>query len=201
MEFDSFLSAISGAVIGGVLTGYFTLKATNKTYEHQKAHIKESEEQLIKGLLQSIHDEIETVFERYQDTMGTRIELLKMGEALAFYYPLVSDFFSVYNGNSFLIGRIPDNDLRKKIIKTYTLAKGMTDSFRLNNDLVGKWEFAEKLFAESQSETHKRQAIAHYHALVEYAATLKEMHHILKSEAHSLLRELRKAGVLDERNN
>ncbi|MGL4381893.1 MAG: hypothetical protein ACRCTB_12650 [Vibrio sp.] len=66
MEFDSFLSAISGAFIGGVLTGYFTLKATNKTYEHQKEQIKESEEQLIKGLLQSIHDEIETVFERFK---------------------------------------------------------------------------------------------------------------------------------------
>lgn len=201
MEFNSFLSAISGAVIGGVLTGYFTLIATNKTYEHQKAHSKESEEQLIKGLLQSIHDEIETVFERYQDTMGTRLELLKTGEALVFYYPLVSDFFSVYNGNSFLIGRIPDNDLRKKIIKTYTLAKGMADSFRLNNDLVGKWEFSEKLYAESKSDTHKQQAIAHYHALVEYAATLKEIHNTLKSEANSLLRELRKAGVLDERNS
>ncbi len=201
MEVETFLSAISGAVIGGILTGFFTLKATNKTYEHQKAHAKENEEQLIQGLLQSIHDEIETVFERYQDSMGSRLELLKADEALIFYYPLVSDFFSVYNGNSFLIGRIPNNDLRKKIIKTYTLSKGMVDSFRLNNDLVGKWEFAHKLYAESQSDVHKQQALAHYQALVEYAVTLKEMHNLLKAELNSLLRELRKAGVLDERNN
>jgi hypothetical protein len=46
--------------------------------------------------------------------MGSRVDNLKDHEALAFYYSLVSDFFSVYNGNSFLIGRIPDNDLRKK---------------------------------------------------------------------------------------
>ncbi|MDC5842188.1 hypothetical protein OPW33_22940 [Vibrio europaeus] len=200
MELNAFLSAISGAVIGGVLTGFFTLKATNKAYEHQKEHSEEHERQLIEGLLQSIHDEVETVIERYQDSLGNRLELLKAGEALSVYYPLVSDFFSVYNGNSFLIGRIPNNDLRKKIIKVYTLAKGMADSFRLNNDLVGKWEFSEKLYAESQSEVHQKQAIAHYRALMEYAVTLKEMHNHLKSEADSLLRELRKAGVLDERS-
>lgn len=75
----------------------------------------------------------------------------------------------------------------------------MVDSYRLNNDFVSNWEFSERLFAESQNEVHKKQAIAHYHALVEYAKTLKEAHKSLKQEVSNLLRELRKNGVLNEK--
>ncbi|WP_440874305.1 hypothetical protein [Thalassotalea sp. PLHSN55] len=201
MDWSSFGSAISGAVIGGFIAGFFALKSTQKSFDNQKTQSDESEKKLIKGVLQAIHDELETIFERYQESMGSKIENLNDQEALAFYYPLVSDFFTVYNGNSFLIGRIPDNDLRKKIIKTYTIAKGMVDSFRLNNDLVSKWEFSEKLFAESQLEVHKQQAIAHHSALVDYAKSIKDGHASFKVEVNGLLRELRKNGVLNEVNN
>ena len=124
-------SAIGGAVIGGLLTGYFALRSTDKSFKNQQQHADDNEKKVIRGLLQAIHDEVETIWDRYQETMGAQLETLKEGEALLFYYPLVSDFFTVYNGNSFLIGRIPNNDLRRQIIKTYTLAKGMVDSFRL----------------------------------------------------------------------
>lgn len=201
MDWNTFFSAISGAVIGGLIAGFFALRSTQKSFDNQRVHADENEQKLITGVLQSIHDEIETVMDRYQETMGSRIESLGKNEALSFYYPLVSDFFTVYNGNSFLIGRIPNNDLRKQIIKTYTLAKGMVDSFRMNNELVSKWEFSEKLFAESKSDVHKDQAIAHYGSLVDYAESLKESHKSLKTEVASLLRELRKNGVLNEKNN
>lgn len=203
MSFDwsAFGSAITGAIVGGLITGFFALRSTQKSYENQLAHSDANEAKIIKGLLQAIHDELETIYDRYQETMGSRIESLKEGEALNFYYPLVSDFFSVYNGNSFLIGRIPDNDLRKQIVKTYTLAKGMVDSFRLNNDLVNKFEYSSKVYDETQHETHKNHAVAHYNALVEYAKSLKEGHATLKYEIQSLLRSLRKHGVLSEASN
>lgn len=200
MSFDwrTFGSAITGAIVGGLITGYFALRSTQNSFKHQKEQADENEEKLIKGVLQAIHDEIETVNERYQDTMGARIDSLADGEALAFYYPLVSDFFTVYNGNSFLIGRIPSNGLRKQIIKTYTLAKGMVESFRLNNDLVSKFEHSHKIFQETQQEVHQQHATAHYNSLVEYAKVLKESHKALKEEISNLLRALRKNGVLNE---
>lgn len=203
MSFDwvSFASAIGGAIIGGLITGFFALKATDKSFSHQRQHIDENEKKIIQGLLQAIHDEIETILDRYQETMGSRIEALKENEPLNFYYPLVSDFFTVYNGNSFLIGRIPDNDLRKQIIKTYTLAKGMVDSFRLNNDFVGKFEIANKIYQETANEIHKQQMAAHYGALVYYAKSIKETHKILKQESSQLLRSLHKHGVLSEKVN
>ena len=131
--------------------------------------------------------------------MGTKLESLKNGEALLLYYPLVSDFFTVYNGNSFLIGRIPDNDLRKQIIKTYTLAKGMVDSFRMNNDMNQKFEYWHQVFQESKNEIHKQKAAAYFSNLVDYAKALKTSHQQVKSETAQLLRSLRKHGVLAEK--
>lgn len=186
------------AVIGGLVTGVFSLLTTKMVFKNQQIQSENNEKVIINSLLQSIHDEIETVYERYQETMGARLESLKEGEALAFYYPLVSDFFAVYNGNTFLLGRIKNNDLRKQIIKTYTLSKGMIDSFRLNNDLVQKFESSTKIHDETGHEIHKKHAIAHYNSLVAYAKNLKQGHIILKSEINDLLRTLRKNGVLSE---
>lgn len=203
MSFDwsSFGSAITGAIVGGLIAGYFALVTTKQSFKEQRARADENESKLIKSLLQAIHDEIETIYDRYQEEMGSRLESLDEGEALVFYYPLVSDFFTIYNGNSFLIGRIQDNDLRKQIIKTYTLSKGMVDSFRLNNDLVQKFEFSQKVFEETLQEIHNQQMTANYNALSEYAKTLKRTHMSLKQEVATLLRILRKHGVLSERSN
>ena len=201
LDWATFGSAITGAIVGGLITGYFALEATKRSFKNQQEHLEKSERKLIKGLLQAIHDEVETVYERYMESMGARLDSLEENGALTIYYPLVSDFFSVYSGNTFLIGRIPDNDLRKQIIRTYTLAKGIVDSFRLNNDLVQKFEHSNKIFEETKHDVHKQHAIAHYNALVDYAKSLKESHLELKREVAGLLRTLRKHGVLNEDGN
>jgi hypothetical protein len=201
MELNSFSAAIIGAITGGLIAGLFSLISTRKAHENQQKLAEINESKIISGLLQAIHDEIETVYERYQEAMGARLESLPENQGLTFYYPLVSDFFTVYNGNSFLIGRIPNNDLRKQIVKTYTLSKGMVDSFRMNNDLLSKYEYSEKLYSETQSQVHKDHAIRHYASLVDYAKSLKELHKSLKTEINALLRVLHKNGVLNEKNN
>lgn len=201
MSFDwcAFGSAITGAIIGGFIAGYFALRATKNAHRNQMEQAAKNEATLIRGVLQAIHDEVETLFERYQETMGAQVESLEEGKPLLLYYPLVSDFFTVYNGNSFLIGRISDNDLRKQIIKSYTLAKGMVDSFRLNNDLIQKFEYWDQMFQESKSQIHQQKAAAYYHSLVDYAKKIKVTHQQLKSETENLLRSLRKHGVLAEK--
>lgn len=80
-------------VVGGITTGYFALKSTKKAYDNQVKRAAQNESKLIRGVLQAIHDEIETVFERYEETMGAMRESLKEREPLLIYYPLVSDSF------------------------------------------------------------------------------------------------------------
>jgi hypothetical protein len=195
----TFIITLAGAIVGGLIAGYYSLRATREAHRHQKILAEENEKLIISSLLQALHDELETVFDRYQEGMGHRVESLGDQQPLAFYYPLVSDFFTVYHGNSFLLGRIKDNDLRKNIIKTYTLAKGMVDSFRMNNDLVQKVEHWESIYAETQLTAHLHKYQVQYQSLIDYAKTLKEMHYDLKNNVKSTIRMLMKHGVLSEK--
>ncbi|MDU4436672.1 MAG: hypothetical protein E7I42_27895, partial [Pluralibacter gergoviae] len=70
---------ISGAIIGGCIAGRFALRATEQAHENQKVVAKENEEIIIRSLMQAIHDELEAVFERYNETMGSRVESLGKG--------------------------------------------------------------------------------------------------------------------------
>jgi len=196
----TFITTLIGAIAGGVITGYFSSKATKVAHANQKEIALENENQIIRSLMQALHDELETIFDNYQENMGNRLESLDDGKPLFFYYPLVSDFFNVYNGNTFLLGRIKDNDLRKSIIKTYTLGKGMVDSYRMNNDLVQKFEHWDSVYAETQSKFYLEKARAQQQGLIEYARVLKQQHATLKQNVHATLRSLRKNGVLSEGN-
>lgn len=194
----SSISSICGALIGGFLAGYFALKATNKAHQNNLLIQKKNEENVLKGVLQALHDEIETLIERYQETVGSHIESLEAGKPFLSYYPIFSDFFTVYNSNAILIGKINDNDLRRLLVKTYVLAKGLVDSYRMNNEFIQKYEYLDALFKETNNEAHKLQSLAYYAALVSYAVTLKQLHNEVKKNANDLLRALRKQGVLSE---
>lgn len=56
------------------------------------------------------------------------------------YYPLTQDYFTTYQSNAHLIGEIENDDLRNLIIEMYSEAKGVVDSYRYNNHIVGQHE-------------------------------------------------------------
>lgn len=194
----AFGAAIVGAIVGGAITGFFTLKGVFKAHKNTVDLQKNKEESAIKGLLQALHDEVETIWDRYMEGAGFHLEALKDNEPFLMYYPVVQDYFTVYNSNAFLIGHIPDTDLRKDIVYIYTTAKGLVDSYRLNNDLVQKFEHWNNMHLETQNKVHQNRAAAQYGALVEYAKSIKKQHDILKKKSNELLRKLRKGGVLSE---
>jgi len=189
---DALLSSGVGALIGSALT----LAGVWLAHNLEKAESAKKETEHIHGLLQAIHDEIETLWESYSATAGAQIDSLRDGNAMLMYWPLTQDYFTIYNTNAFFIGKIKDHDLRKQIVATYTKSRGLIDSFRMNNDLLQKWEHADMLFQESQNQLHKNHAHARYQSLVQYAASLKKGHAELKFMVSALLRHLRKEGVL-----
>lgn len=194
----AFGAAIIGAIIGGAITGFFTLRAVERSHQNAIELQKQKEQSIIQGLLQAIHDEIETIWDRYLEGMGVHLEALKENQPLIMYYPVVQDYFTVYNNNAFLIGHIKDNDLRKDIVFLYTTAKGLVDSYRLNNDFVQKFEYLDGLYRESKNEFHKQKAGAQLAVIIEYTKTIRKQHDVLKKKAAELLRKLRKSGVLSE---
>jgi len=192
LDIPTLVSSGIGAFVGSVLT----LIATFIAHKLSEASQERKEKALIHGFLQGIHDEIETLWDAYLDGIGTRVETLKDKEPLNMYWPVTQEYFTIYNNNAFLIGRIQDHDLRKEIVSTYSKARGLIDSFRLNNDLVHKFEHAFWVYQETNNEVHKANAEAYQASLIEYAEHLKKAHKELKSNVAELLRSLRKKGVL-----
>ena len=195
------LSLFWAAIIGGIITGLFSILAVFCAHGKEIERQKKQEESLIKGLLQSIHDEVETLWDTYQEGMGVHLEALLENQPLAWFYPVIQDYFTVYHGNSFLIGRIKDNDLRKSIITTYTRAKGLIDSYRLNNDFTQKCEQLDSLYKQTNNPVFVQQLNAQRTVMVDYAKKIKESHNKVKNNVNTLLRELRKSGVLSEGKN
>jgi hypothetical protein len=195
MDLNTLISSAVGALIGSALT----LLATYKAHKWQAAELREKDERIIKAVLQAIHDEVETLWDNYMDTAGSHIEALPDNQPLNMYWPLTQDYFTVYNMNAFQIGRIEDPDLRKLIVSTYTKARALIDSYRMNNDIVQKHEYAYWIWQETKSQVHGERATALLHNLVQYASGLKKRHADIKAQVQLLLRELRKEGVLNKR--
>lgn len=188
----SIVAAILGSIVGGSITGYFTLRGVKQAHRNDLEKQKKDRETIIRGLLQSLHDEIETLWETYMKGIGVKLEALTDNQPFLFYYPVTQEYFTVYTGNSFLIGQIDDNDLRKAIITSYTKARGLIDSYRFNNDLLQKYEYWSFLFQESKNPQHATNRDAYLKTLINCAKDLKISHDELKGDVNNLLRMFRK---------
>lgn len=190
MSFSEFFAALLGG--GCTLIGVL--------FAHKLSNRKRSREQseLLQGVLQGLHDEIETLWEIYTDRIGSHLDSLQDGQGFEGYWAVTQDYFTVYTSNCHLIGRITDVDLRKEIISTYSIAKSLVDSFKMNNELVSQLEQAAILARETQNEAHMQEVALRRQQVANYAAGLKRIHADLKAKTSSLLRNLRKHGVLSE---
>lgn len=188
----SVVAALSAAYLGGK----YTLKAVEKTYAKNIELQKANQENIIKALLQAIHDEIETLWEHYSSELGAKVDSLPDNHPLNYFFPILQDYFTIYTGNSILIGHIPDVDLRKSIVTTYTKARAMIDTIRFNNDLVQKNEFWFRLYQQSKDPTIAKNVDDSWNVLIEYSKVIKKFHADLKITVNDLLRKLRKTGVL-----
>jgi hypothetical protein len=180
------------SIVGGLLTLAGVLIAHALT----KCEADRKEADHIMGVLQGIHDEVETLWENYMSSIGAVMEALPEGSPLNLYWPVTQEYFTIYNSNSFFIGKIKKHDLRKEIVATYARARGLIDSYRLNNDLAQKWEYAALLAQETGTAVHVQARDIRLNALIQYAGQIRPRHHELKSMVSSLLRSLRKEGVL-----
>ena len=195
---DSIWPALVGAIVGGALTGYFALRATDKAHRQQMDLQDDNRKKLINGFLQAVHDEVETLWESYQTGVGVQLEALSEGYALLMYYPVTQDYFTVYTTNGYLIGHVTDPDLRRLIVQVYSKARGLIDSYRMNNEFVGKIEHWQLMLSEGPNEHYQRNRDAYLNNAQQYARRLRQSHDELKQLTGQLLRSLRQMGVISK---
>jgi len=165
------VSALIGAVIGGIFTSFTTWWSIRRSQKNQ-----------IEGVIQGIRAEVETLWDIYIIKFKDAIPLIEKGEPILKQYPLYlyQGYFVVYDSNSSLIGQIPNNSLRKEIVTGYLKAKELIDAHLHNNKLVEKLAHWESLNKETQEGKYEKHIEITKKELVENAKYLKEIYEDVK---------------------
>lgn len=120
-------SAIVAALIFPLTIGYERFKA----WRHEKAEVR--------AVLLGIKTEIESGLKIYKPIADV-VSNLKDGEPFPSYWRATYDYFSIYHGNTAVIGKIKKHALRESIVGAYTHMKGHIENFSFNNDMLKDYE-------------------------------------------------------------
>lgn len=167
-----FWSGLIGALIGGAAT----LLASWWQHHLENKRKQEENDESINATLQAIKAELECLRERYDESIGRQLESTNDDIPFLFYYYATEDYFTIYTQNSFLIGQIPNDNLRKKIVAAYIKMKGLLDTYKTNNGLLEKYDYYHMLFLETNLPAHEQQAALYYTLLLNYLPSIKESH-------------------------
>lgn len=131
-------AALIGAVIGGLMTAYGAHRATQEAIKHQTAREEMSERQRKRAFLLALEAEITTIWNSYESEMVLTLQNHPDGHPFLVTLPVVGDYLVVYRENTSVLGLIEDDELRKAIVSTYSLATNLIDAYRYNNQMIAR---------------------------------------------------------------
>lgn len=187
INWDALISSGLGALIGSAIT----LLATIVAHCLNQANQKEQEKSAIKATLQAIQDEIESLWDNYMDSVGQKVESLQPNQPLLFFFPVTQDYFTVYSSNAQLIGKVEREGTRKLIISTYAKAKGLIDSYKMNNEMLSKYENISFLVQQTGTIPLLAMQSSALAALTNYAVNLQSSHYVVKQQVSELVAVLK----------
>ncbi len=177
------LTGVAAALIGGIVTGVFSMHATKAAIRRENDKERRREDKEINNLLDALGVELGTLWGFHMSRIGKIVEELPEGAALEFYYPLTQDYFTVYNSSAAMIGRVKNHELRQSIVVCYNKCKKVVDGFKYNNELYRDW----RDMADYSHYTNSPRLEAKRVALIEYAQVIREDHYELKGYVEELL--------------
>ncbi|WP_246201873.1 hypothetical protein [Budvicia diplopodorum] len=132
---SSFITALIGAVIGGL----FTLRGVDREANITRAEAKKESLELQLSVLKGIKGEVSTVISLYNKRMRAHIDSIEPGKMLRINFPVGDDNFIFYEQNAKIIAKLNDA-ARDSIINIYTYARSLIQTFKANNQLVVEYE-------------------------------------------------------------
>lgn len=138
-----FWAAILGAFIGGLLTGWFALRAQKQSARDQRQRDREAEHRAVNDTLRALETELRTLNELL---IQGGIRVLRTWEqehhkTLPLNISATNqNYFIVFDSSAAALGRIEDNELRRKIIDTFYRAKGFVDAANHQNQQYQEWD-------------------------------------------------------------
>lgn len=192
------LIGAGAALLGAWIGGKYVMRSAEASFANQLARDNANRAEAIKGLLSALHDEMDVLWKFYTEGISADIRTTADGQALLKFYPLQSDFFTMFNGNAFLIGHIQPADFRKLVVDTYTTAKVMVDMLKMNNWLVSEAMRLDQISRQLSNAETLGDATRARTTLVDYAKKLKSADQRMHDVTPRLLRQLQQRGVISE---
>lgn len=189
VAWSELLSGLVGSLIGG---GLAIVGAVWGVHLQQDAQAKLAEKAAaaeIAGYLGALHAELTVLWTSFRTRVEPILNALPDGQVFDFKWPARHDYFTVYNTNAHLLGRVPSADLRTLIVTTYTATKGMLESLGYNGEAVQGLADLRGL-AGPPNEAREAQIAASTAALVEFARGLKASGVELEGLVNALLPRL-----------
>jgi hypothetical protein len=173
--------------ISGVIQGVGSLAAVGAAvwiYSRQYSDKKADAVAETRAFVQAICDEVQMAWDGYNLEIHPRLKALPAGEPFDFTYPVTVEPFPVFIGNVGMVGKVDDAELRRSIVRAYALARGLLDSFRLNNASVAEYKRLKTMNGPPETNLFTR---THRDRMVEYAGKLKERDEWVEQAVKDLL--------------
>ena len=180
-------------LMASVVVGLITLLGVYLTLRGQRQCDKDRQEEIIQGVLQALYEELKEVWERldevavdywkkYEEEKGN-----KKRSIFSCHLTVSQDYLTIYRSNANLIGQIKRSELRRKIVRVYTLLQALVEGYRINTEFLDKceeadirWQAAEAKGDEAEVKANKVLYERFYSKLEKYAPQLQKEHKYLK---------------------
>lgn len=181
---SSLLSALVGALIGGYMTRKATIEGATQAHELQTQATEKSEESLISGFVWSLHAELTIFYSEYAESIKQEDEAGNIKENFYNLPSFQDDYLSIFNSNSFLVGRISDSALREKAIIAYAQARTLIMQIKKSHSVMNKQP--EQISDDASINIYGGRLIKSIHVGSEFSKT-RELHEKAFSSYTSLI--------------
>lgn len=170
------IATIVAAYLGARFGGGYVVRGVLLSAEKAEEAAFHNGHTEVANLRKALYAEIVSLRDNYMRGIGQRIENAPDTQPFNWYYPADQRYFVIFEENASAIGRIPDDRERELIVKAYTQAKGLLDSYLFNNKLVEKYAYVIGLgvFVLGPNGSHVQKMIEDQ--MRGYTPLLKQLH-------------------------
>jgi len=179
MNWHAFASTLLGAL--------FTFSGILFTHALDFQRRKRDHKKLIRALMQGLQDEIAGLLEFAKTNSVHQIDAVPDGKPYEGLFTASQDYFTVYHANAELVMQIDDAPLRRSIIQTYTRAKWLLDTIRMNRLYLERYHYLQSTFLKTREQSVQTEAEEYHRTLVDMAMQVKRAQAEFRSAANSLL--------------
>jgi hypothetical protein len=139
-----FIGAIVGALVGGSMTIFAAIRTQKQTAKDQRQRDREAERRAANDILRALETELRAINELPIQGAATALknwETNYRSQGIPLSISATNqNYFVIFDSSAAALGRIEDNELRRKIIDAYDRAKGFVDAVNHHNQQYQEWD-------------------------------------------------------------